>query len=299
MTLKQAERLATLALPAARCAARMALDRASVRRMDQDGHLFVADCNLSAAGVSVYAAEEVPGWQALGLRPGQMVRLLRPPEELEKAAPTLCGKPVLAYHRPISSLEHPHKIVVGSVGNDVRFEGGWLRGSLTLWDQAAIDAVEDGSQRSLSCGYAYVPVMQGGSYQGERFDGRMETLRFNHLAAVEAPRVPGCVIGDAALQPRRNAMTNTARPPGLSARDDDPEVDPGVRSQLLSYLGEMLLPEQIADVEMILSGGTVAAPSMAGDARARRVARQVVAAQRARDEHGYLQRFPDAARLRR
>lgn len=271
----------------------LALDRASVRRTDQDGHLFVEVANLSAAGVSSYQAEEIPGWQALGFRPGQAVPLLRPPEELAKAAPTLCGKPVLAYHRPVSSLSHPHKIVVGAVGGDVRFEGGWLRGSLTLWDAEAISLVEDGSARALSCGYAYVPTLESGSYQGERFAGKMTALRFNHLAICSEGRVPGCFVADAA--PNLKGKFMPARPPGL-ARDDETELDDGIKSQLLSYLGELLTSEQMADIETILSGGTVGSPAMAGDAKA--IARRVVADQRARQERAYLERFPEARRLR-
>lgn len=297
MTLKQVDRLAALVMPAARAAALMALDRASVREVSAEGHMAISVANLSAAGVSIYRAEEVPGWQSLGLRPGQVVRLLRPPEELAKAAPTLCGKPVLLVHKPVSAEDHPHRLVVGSVGNDVRFEDPWLRGSLTVWSGEAIEAVKDGSQRDLSCGYAYVPRMQGGSYQGARYDGVMSQLKFNHLAIVPEGRVPGCIVGDAAIKLKGSTMP--ARPPGLKARDDDPEVDPGIRSQLLSYLGDVLLPEQIADVETILNGGTVAAPSMAGDAAARRVARQVVAAHREKQGRDLLRRFPGADRLGR
>lgn len=297
-TTNEAERLAALAMPAARRAALLALDRASVRQVDTFGHMAIQVANLSAAGVSSYEATQIPGWQALGLQPGQMVALLRPPGELEKAAPTLCGKPILAYHRPIDATSHPHKIVVGAVGNDVRFEDGWVRGGLTLWDQAAIEAVEDGSQRSVSCGYSYVPVMEGGAYQGDRFQGRMTRLQFNHLAVCDAPRIPGCVIGDAALQPRKNTMANTARPPGLTARDDDTEIDANVRSQLMSYLGELLPKDQLDDVETILGGGTVTAPSMATDA-AKAIARRVVAVHREKQDRAYLQRFPDAARMRR
>ena len=273
---------------------RFAFDRASVRQTDSFGHMAVQVANLSAAGVSIYEATEIPGWQSLGLQPGQAVPLLRPPEELAKAATTLCGKPVLLVHKPVSAEDHPHRLVVGSVGNDVRFEDGWLRGSLTLWDGEAITAVADGSARSVSCGYAYVPVMESGTYQGERFAGKMTALRFNHLAVVEAPRVPGCVIGDAA--PKQKGKFVSARP-RILARDDETELDDGIKSQLLSYLREVLPPEEMENVETILAGGTVAAPSMAGDAKA--VARRVVAAQRAREAADFDRRWPEARRLSR
>lgn len=284
-----AARPARPAMPTARGdLVRFAFDRASVRQISAEGHLAVSVANLSAAGVSEYRSEEVPGWQALGLRPGQTVRLLRPPEELAKAAPTLRGRPLLLVHKPVSAEDHPHRLVVGCVGDDVRFEAPWLRGSLTVWSGEAIEAIKDGSQRALSCGYAYVPRMQGGSYQGARYDGVMTELKFNHLAICPEPRVPGCYVGDSAPQQKGKFMA--ARPPGV-ARDDETELDDGVVSQLKSYLGELLTPEQMDDIETILTGGTVAAPSMATDAARR-------AADRARHEQAYLRRFPSAARLR-
>lgn len=292
----QAERLVKLAMPAALAAARMAFDRASVRQVDSFGHMGVQVVNLSAAGVSSYQSEEVPGWQALGLRSGATVRLLRPPEELARAASSLCGKPVLLVHKPVSAEDHPHRLVVGSVGGDVRFENPWLRGSLTLWDAEAISLVEGGLQRSVSCGYSYIPVLGSGSYQGARYDGKMTELLFNHLAIVEAPRVPGCVIGDAALQQRGTKMAK-ARPPGIS-RDDEPELDDGVASQLRSYLTELLTSDQLADIETILGGGTAENPAMASDAAARHIARVVVAEHRVRQSAALRERFPDFGRLR-
>lgn len=292
-----AERLARLAMPAARRAARMALDRAiSARRTDQDGHLFVADCNLSAAAVSPYRSEEVVGWKELGLRPGQVVQLLRPAEELARAAPSFRGKPLLLEHRPVSSEDHPHRSVVGSVGSDVRFDArsGFLVGSLTVWDQAAVDLIESGEQRAISCGYRYDIDPTAGAYQGERYQFRMVNLVGNHVSIVPEGRVKNCLINDAAL--KGPTMSGTARPPGISDRD---ELDVGIVSQLKSYLADLLTPDQLEAVARILDGQSVPPATMAGDAAARRVAARVVAAHRAKQERSFFERFPEARRLAR
>lgn len=175
----------------------IALDRASVRRIDQDGHLFVEVANISAANVCDYVGSEIPNAAGLGLDPGKLYKLYRDPEELAKAAPTFAGKPILATHRPISADDHPHEIVVGAIGDDVRFEAPYLKAPLTIWDNAAITGIESGEQRQLSCGYSYKPDMTPGVVNGERFAGRMTEIAGNHVALVQTGRVgPECAVGD-------------------------------------------------------------------------------------------------------
>lgn len=178
----------------------LALDRASVRRIDQDGHLHIAVSNFSRATVSPYLGRDIPDYQHLGLQDGKVYQLLRPAAELQRGAPTFDGKPLLLIHKPLSAEDHPREITVGSIANDVRFEDPWLRGALTVWDQEAIDGINDGSLKHLSCGYRYVPVMTPGVFEGQRYDGVMTHILGNHIALVEEPRVPGAVVGDAALR---------------------------------------------------------------------------------------------------
>ena len=54
-----------------------ALDYASVRTKDADGHLHVASSIVSAAQVNPYQGSEIPNWQALGLDPQRVYMLLR------------------------------------------------------------------------------------------------------------------------------------------------------------------------------------------------------------------------------
>lgn len=84
----------------------LALDR-SVRRIDEDGHLFVERCVLSAAVVSPYYGREIPGAEALGLNPDQIYQLYRDADALRDAAETINGKPILDIHQPINAEDHP------------------------------------------------------------------------------------------------------------------------------------------------------------------------------------------------
>jgi hypothetical protein len=153
----------------------LALDRSiaargAVRRWDADGRL-CAVANISKAMVSPYQAREIPAWQSLGLDPRRTYQLLRDPAELKRAAASFDGLPLLIRHVPVSAEGHPRELVVGTIGTDAAFRDPYLVATVTVWDAGAIDAIESGHQRELSCGYHYVPVMESGIFDGKRFDG--------------------------------------------------------------------------------------------------------------------------------
>jgi hypothetical protein len=179
----------------------IALDRSSVRTFDEDGHLRVSTANISKAAINPYLGKEIPGWRELGLESNRIYKLLRHPDELEKAAPSFAGKPILIQHTPIDAEDHPHDKVAGAVGTDVSFARPYLKAPLTLWDGEAINRIKSGKQQQLSCGYRYRPDMTPGTYQGESYDGVMRDLIGNHLALVEEGRAgPDCIVGDSAAE---------------------------------------------------------------------------------------------------
>jgi uncharacterized protein len=176
-------------------------DRKSVRRIDSDGHLHVSSSNVTRANVSAYRGDEVPKYRELGLTADRMYRLYRDPAELKAAAQSLAGKPLLLHHKPVNSEDHPEELVVGSVGTDIRYEHPFLKAPLSIWRKDAIDAVTSRDQHELSCGYKFDAHMTPGvSPEGERFDGVMRNIRFNHLSLVKAGRVPGAVVADEAVK---------------------------------------------------------------------------------------------------
>jgi hypothetical protein len=182
-----------------------AFDRAPAflqRSFDADGRLHVTGAIISAAVVSPYFGAEIPDFESTHLDPSRTYQLLRDPDELRKAAATFNGIPILSTHVPVSASDHQPRLVVGAVGTDCEFSDSYLTASLTIWAQGAIDGIEDGTCRDLSCGYRYTPVLRPGTFEGARFDGRMTDLRANHVALVSAGRVAGAVIGDARSVPR-------------------------------------------------------------------------------------------------
>jgi hypothetical protein len=85
---------------------------------------------------------------------------------------------------------------VGAVHN-VRWKSPYLVADLSVWDQRAIDAIESGAQKELSCGYRYRAVMGAGVHDGTQYDGRMTAIVANHVALVETGRVgPDAFVAD-------------------------------------------------------------------------------------------------------
>ena len=175
----------------------LALDRASVRTIDPtSGHMHVSTTPISKANVCPYNGSEIPGADAIGLDPRKVYMLLRDPAELEKAAPTFEGKPLLIVHRPQSAKDHSHEVTVGAV-HDVQWDAPYLKAALAVWPGDAIAVIESGDQRELSCGYAYDADMTPGTYDGVKYDGVMRNIRGNHVALVEEGRAgPDVMVGD-------------------------------------------------------------------------------------------------------
>ncbi len=184
----------------------LALDRDSVRERRKDGQLVVKVANISKANVCPYRGSEIPGWEKLGLEPDRIYNLLRDPEELKKAAPTLNGVQLLAKHIPVNADDHRPMDTVGSLGTDAEFDGEYLKNSLFVNAKSAIDGIESGEKRELSAGYHYTPDMTPGNFRGTRYDGVMRDIVFNHVALVEDGRAgPDVVVGDS----RENVMKPT------------------------------------------------------------------------------------------
>jgi hypothetical protein len=165
-----------------------ALDR-SLRSIDADGHMRVEESRISKANICPYKGREIPNWQALGLDPDRTYRLFRDPKELEKAAPTFEGKPLLIRHEPIDAGDPKRELWVGTIGQ-VTWEAPYLVARpLTVLTAEAIKLIESRQQRELSSAYRYDADMQPGAWGGQQYDGRMVNIRGNHVAIVSEGRV--------------------------------------------------------------------------------------------------------------
>ncbi|QEO17845.1 DUF2213 domain-containing protein [Acetobacter vaccinii] len=249
----------------------LALDR-SVRRVDADGHLFVERCVLSAAVVSPYYGREIPGAEALGLNPDQIYQLYRDADALRDAAETINGKPILDIHQPINAEDHPREITVGSVINP-QFEAPDLIGELSIWDGDAIKAIQDGSKRCVSAGYAYDAVPETGEVNGQPYTLKMVNIRFNHLALVETPRVPTAIIGDSALSPKKETSMAVRVPMSAAAK---------VAAALKS--GRLALDASEEDVKKCMDDDDPALDETPEEKEAREKAEKAAAEKKAADE---------------
>jgi hypothetical protein len=179
----------------------IAQDRDTVREKTRDGRLVVKKTNISKANVCPYRGEEIPGWEELGLDPQRVYNLLRDPEELAKAAPSLNGVQLLKIHKPVSADDHKPYDTVGSLGTDAEFDGEYLTNSIFVNARESIDGIESGKQRELSAGYHYKPDMTPGNFRGTAYDGVMREIVFNHVALVSDGRAgPDVIVADEALK---------------------------------------------------------------------------------------------------
>lgn len=172
---------------------RLAFDR-TARRIDADGRLHVDRSHISKATVNPYYGREIPGYEALGLLPDKVYRLLRDPVELERGAATFARLPILSEHVPVTVDAPRPDLVVGAIGSEVVFTPPYLDADLCVWDATAIAGIETDKVRELSCAYRYVPVMEAGEFEGQPYDGRMTEIQGNHLALVEVGRAGSDVV---------------------------------------------------------------------------------------------------------
>lgn len=173
----------------------IALDRSSsVRTYDKDGHLRISKMPISKANIGEYYGHEIPDFEKLGLEPKKRYKLLRAPEELEKAAATSNGKQILIEHVPVSADDHHPDLTVGALGTDAEFEDPFLYNSGLIHAREGIDGIEDDSRRENSMAYHYDADMTPGTFKGEPYDGVMRNIHFNHLCLVPQGRAGADVL---------------------------------------------------------------------------------------------------------
>lgn len=175
----------------------LALDKDSVRDIDKDGRMHVETANICKACVSPYVGHEIPRWEELGLDPSKVYKMLRHPDEIEKAASTANGIQLLQKHVPVDADDHKPYDTIGTVGSKAKWEHPFLKNSLHVWTKPGIDDIESERKRELSPGYHYDADMTPGRYEGDDYDGVMRNIVFNHVALVKDGRQgKDVVVGD-------------------------------------------------------------------------------------------------------
>lgn len=175
----------------------IALDNASARHFDENGYLHVDGNALTCDQVAGYWGYELPQDEAHPLESDRIYYAYRPAEELKKALDTYNGVPLLMEHAFDSPTEPLKELRVGAIGTDAEWDDPFVRNSLTIWDQAAIDAVMSGRLSDLSCGYTFEPDWTPGrTADGIEYDFMMKSIKCNHVALVERGRATDCRVAD-------------------------------------------------------------------------------------------------------
>ena len=164
----------------------------SKRTIDDNGYMHVSLTPISKAQVSPYLGKELEGWEEQKLEPDRIYYGLRDPDELKKAAPTFNGMPLLLNHHEMDANVQPKEFVVGSTGTDAEFDAPYLMNSLSITDADAVQRVQDGTMKELSCCYFFTADFTPGTYkengQNVPYDFVMRNIRGNHVALVEQGR---------------------------------------------------------------------------------------------------------------
>jgi len=174
-------------------AAGVAMDRAAVskRIADENGWYEVRDNPLSKTGVFPYLGATLPN----APDPNRVYRVYRPADEL--ADPQFLDSlrliPFVDDHEMLGDeaegLTPAEQYGVhGVIGENVYFDGAYVRGNIKVFSQAIASAIEH-HKRELSLGYRCEYEWSPGEYQGIPYDAIQRRLRGNHLALVQEGRM--------------------------------------------------------------------------------------------------------------
>lgn len=157
-----------------------------------EGYLLCRDVPISRVGSFEYSAAEV------GLpNIGHAVQVWRPEEQIfnPETIASFEAKPVVIGHARFADPDNWREIAVGTTQNVRRGEGDksdFLLADLLLTDRKAIEAVESGDLKEVSCGY---DADTQETPQGIEQIG----IVGNHVALVVSARCSGCKIGDGSM----------------------------------------------------------------------------------------------------
>lgn len=157
-----------------------------------EGYLLCRDVPISRVGSFEYSAAEV-GLPNIGCA----VQVWRPEEQIfnPETIASFEAKPVVIGHARFADPDNWREIAVGTTQNVRRGEGDksdFLLADLLLTDRKAIEAVESGDLKEVSCGY---------DADTQETPEGIEQIGIvgNHVALVVSARCSGCKIGDGSM----------------------------------------------------------------------------------------------------
>ena len=158
------------------------LDSKSSRYFDDNGYLVIKNNKIAKAGVFEYLGREISD----KLPGGEIYKVYRPWEELEKTAKDFEGMPVKFGHEWVEPSKRDLKI--GSISGEVKLEEPYLTADIKIYDKAAIEAITGEGIVDLSPGYSAKYTAEDGEHNGEKYDFTQRDIKYNHLAIVENGR---------------------------------------------------------------------------------------------------------------
>lgn len=200
------------------------------RTIDSNGFLHIPNCVFTEEGVEEYLGSEIPECEEFGLDPNKAYKVYRPLSVLEACVNTFNNKPVLNEHIPVLS-ELPNKEswygVTGEQSYIRKVDGkpAQLCGNMVIYLKEAVDKINGGELKSISCGYFRKHRKESGTWNGKPYDLVIESMEGNHVAFVSLPRIANAMIGDSKLKKELRSMKNKiARMLGLDNKPETKEL---------------------------------------------------------------------------
>jgi hypothetical protein len=188
----------------------------TARVVDNNGFIEIKNNPISRSGIFEYYGSEIDA-----PNPNKLYRVLRSPEELEKATPLFNNKPVVTGHTMIGDGQTPpEKKGIDGIVNDTFYKDGSVYGTLTLYTDR-IKKFIDSATRELSMGYWSEYEFIKGTWQGKPYDAIQRIIDGNHLAVLDGEGRMGKTVAVLDRKPRFNPLTITFDAKAIKMNDDD------------------------------------------------------------------------------
>lgn len=162
----------------------------SKRIKDFNGWYEIKDNPLTKVGVFPYTGATIDE----SLEPEKIYHVLRPAEELsdEETQKSFRLLPWIDDHVMLGSPKDgltpaEKKGVQGVVGEDIVFDGEYLKANIKIFSEKLAKQIESG-KKELSIGYRCLYDFTPGVYNGQHYDVIQRSIRGNHLALVDEGR---------------------------------------------------------------------------------------------------------------
>lgn len=172
---------------------------ASARHQDQNGFLLVKGCPIASFGILQYSAAQL----GLDGDPNRIVNVYRPESEVsnQEYLDSFQIVPMINDHEMLSGFQDdetaaaPEQKGVDGVLINVCYKQPWVNGDLKIFSRS-MQADLNGGKKDLSLGYTCDFELKSGTWNGKDYEAIQTNMRGNHIALVDAGRVPGARVLD-------------------------------------------------------------------------------------------------------